>query len=266
MSLALYLVGAVKGIRASLCFLAHILGGISAAAVASAIMPGSLNVDTALGGNTNVARGLFIEMFTTTELVLAILFLAAEKHKATYLAPIGIGLALFISELCAVYWTGGSLNPARSFGPAVVTGSFTTYHWIYWLGPAMGSLLAVGFYKLMKLGDYETVNPGQDFNDEEAELFKPPEDAETAADVRRPNAGVAAQQMSMQEATEQAAQVAVEKVVRDIAPSLVGSVSPEARREETSSGTEEDTRYSQASTLETMGNRDLDGGSEHNRR
>jgi len=138
----------------------------------------------------------------------------------------------------------------------------------------MGSLLAVAFYKFMKLCDYETVNPGQDFNDEEDALFKPPEDAETAADVRRPNAGVAAQQMVMQEATEQAAQVAVEKVVRDIAPSLslekMGSVSPDARRQEiTSSGAEEgeDTRYSQASTLENLGNRDrdLDGPGEHNR-
>ena len=103
-SLALYLVGAVKGVRAMLCFVAHILGGISAAAVASAILPGALNVDTALGGNTTTARGLFLEMFLTAELVLAILFLAAEKHKATFLAPIGIGLALFIAELCGKHF------------------------------------------------------------------------------------------------------------------------------------------------------------------
>jgi len=61
------------------------------------------------------------------------LLLAAEKHKATFLAPIGIGLALFIAELLGVYYTGGSLNPARSFGPCVVLADFDGYHWIYWL-------------------------------------------------------------------------------------------------------------------------------------
>ena len=56
-------------------------------------------------------------MFLTTLLMLAILFLAAEKHKATFLAPVGIGLAHFIAELTGVYYTGGSLNPVR---PAIV--------------------------------------------------------------------------------------------------------------------------------------------------
>ena len=60
-------------------------------------------------------------------LMLAILLLAAEKHKATFIAPIGIGLALFVAELLGVYYTGGSLNPARSFGPDVVLGQFAGY-------------------------------------------------------------------------------------------------------------------------------------------
>ena len=38
------------------------------------------------------------------------------------MAPVGIGLALFVAELIGVYYTGGSLNPARSFGPCVVSG------------------------------------------------------------------------------------------------------------------------------------------------
>jgi aquaporin rerated protein, other eukaryote len=61
-----------------------------------------------------------------------------------------------------VYYTGGSLNPARSFGPCVVTRSFPDYHWIYWIGPILGSLLASGFYVFMKALEYETVNPDQD--------------------------------------------------------------------------------------------------------
>lgn len=88
--------------------------------------------------------------------------LAGEKHAATFMAPIGIGLTLFIAELSGVSFTGGSLNPARSFGPAVMLGSFPKEHWIYWAGPAAGAVLAAGLYKFLKVLDYERANPGQD--------------------------------------------------------------------------------------------------------
>ena len=48
-----------------------------------------------------------IEMFLTAELVFTIFMLAAEKHKGTFIAPVGIGLALFIAELAGVFYTGG---------------------------------------------------------------------------------------------------------------------------------------------------------------
>ena len=123
------LVGAVSYLRGSLVILSQILGGIASAALVSAMLPGPLQVSTALGGGTTVVQGLFIEMFLTAMLVFTIFMLAAEKHKATFVAPVGIGLALFVAELFGVYYTGGSLNPARSFGPAVVLHSFHSYHW-----------------------------------------------------------------------------------------------------------------------------------------
>jgi aquaporin related protein len=64
--------------------------------------------------------------------------------------------------MTGVFFTGGSLNPARSFGPAVVNSSFVHYHWIYWLGPTLGSIVAAGFYKFIKILEYETANPDQD--------------------------------------------------------------------------------------------------------
>jgi len=63
-----------------------------------------------------------------------------------------------------VFWTGGSLNPARSFGPAVIVGSFEGYHWLYWLGPLTGSLLAAAIYKLIKSLEYESANPDPENN------------------------------------------------------------------------------------------------------
>jgi len=57
-----------------------------------------------------------------------------------------------------VYYTGGSVNPARTFGPCVVVGSFYSYHWIYWVGPILGAILASAFYLFIKALEYETVN------------------------------------------------------------------------------------------------------------
>ena len=97
-------------------------------------------------------------MFLTAQLVFTIFMLATEKHEGTFIAPVGIGLSLFVAELMGVFYTGGSVNPARSFGPAVITHSFHTYHWIYWVGPSLGALLASTFYMFVKALEYETVN------------------------------------------------------------------------------------------------------------
>ncbi|KAF1983829.1 aquaporin-like protein [Aulographum hederae CBS 113979] len=188
-TLGMCLIGAVGWFRGALVLISQIVGAIAAAAVVSALFPGPLGVRTTLGPGTSIVRGLFIEMFLTAELVFTIFMLAAEKHKGTFLAPIGIGLSLFIAELAGVFFTGGSLNPARSFGPDVVLGQFNGYHWIYWVGPALGSLIAVIFYRLVKVLEYETANPGQDFNEREAEAFQDDRDPVTAEDVRRPVSG-----------------------------------------------------------------------------
>ncbi|KAI9055798.1 hypothetical protein LZ554_000738 [Drepanopeziza brunnea f. sp. 'monogermtubi'] len=161
-TLALALLKALSPLRAVLLFIAQLTGATLSAYIVSVLFPTVFNVRTTLAVGTSVAQGLFIEALCTAELVFTIIMLAGEKHRATHIAPVGIGLALFISELVAVYYTGGSLNPARSFAPCAVTHDFDTEHWIYWVGPLIGTLLAVGFYKLNKILEYEMVNPGQD--------------------------------------------------------------------------------------------------------
>lgn len=157
---------AITPVRAVLIFIAELCGSCFAAYLVKVLFPVPLSVQTKLSAGTTEAQGLFIEAICTAELVFTILMLAAEKHKATFIAPIGIGLALFVSELGAVYYTGGSLNPARSFGPAAVARDFPSHHWIYWLGPVMGSLFATFFYWLFKVLEYEMANPGQDGDEE----------------------------------------------------------------------------------------------------
>ncbi|KAF3077850.1 hypothetical protein TWF569_009279 [Orbilia oligospora] len=159
-----------------------------------------------LDGMSNV-EGMFLEMFLTAQLIITIFMLAVEvrnriigplpniygafltlfprpqKTKATFLAPLGIGAALFVGHLVGIYYTGASLNPARSFGPAVAAGQFYSDQWVYcklmasprnsWglkrysndilgAGPFLGSFLAAGFYRLLKFLQYEGANPDQD--------------------------------------------------------------------------------------------------------
>ena len=154
--------GTLPAVRGALLFFPQMLGGMVAAGLVLCMFPGPLAVQTSLRPGTSIAQGLFIEMFLTIELVITVLFMGAEKHKATYMAPVAVGLALFVAELAGVYFTGGSLNPARSFGPAVANRSFEGYHWIYWIGPFLGAAVAGGYYKWAKWNDYEGANPGQD--------------------------------------------------------------------------------------------------------
>lgn len=168
-TLGLVIAGGLPWMRGLLLFPVQILAGICAAALVSCMFPGPMPVATTLSHGTSVAQGLFIEMFLTAFLVITVLMLAVEKSKDTFIAPVGIGLALFVAELTGVYFTGGSLNPARSFGPSVVMRSFPGHHWIYWLGPFLGALIAAGYYKFAKYFNYEEANPGQDAaNEEEA--------------------------------------------------------------------------------------------------
>ncbi|EQL04229.1 hypothetical protein G6O67_004986 [Ophiocordyceps sinensis] len=163
-TLGLVLVGAVSPWRALLILPSQLAASIAASALTFALLPGPLSVGNSLGAQTNITQGLFLEMFLTAQLVLTVYFLAVEKHRATYLAPIGIGTSVFIAHMAGTNYTGTSINPARSLGPAIFVG-FETYHWIYWLGPVMGALLAFAIYTLLKWLDYRTANPGQDADD-----------------------------------------------------------------------------------------------------
>ncbi|KAK8070227.1 hypothetical protein PG994_006843 [Apiospora phragmitis] len=121
-----------------------------------------LGTITTVAPGVSVVQGLFGEMFLTAFLMFTILMLAGEKSRTSFVAPVGIGLALFVAQLAGVFFTGGSLNPARSLGSSAAAADFPSYHWIYWLGPGMGAILAAAFFRLLKGLNYEEANPGQD--------------------------------------------------------------------------------------------------------
>lgn len=104
MTLALTICGGLSPLRALLIMPTQIIAGLCAAGVASAMFPGHLSVTTGLGGGTNTAQGFFIEVILTAQLVFVILMLAVEKHRSTFLAPVGIGLSFFLAELTGKYY------------------------------------------------------------------------------------------------------------------------------------------------------------------
>lgn len=51
-----------------------------------------------------------------------------------------------------------------------MTGVFDVEHWIYWVGPGLGAIIAVVFYKFIKMLEYEVANPGQDDDDKDEQV------------------------------------------------------------------------------------------------
>src|SRR5689334_1420821 len=93
------LIGAVTWARCALLMLAQTLGAISASYLVESLFSGGLHTETHLNEATSSAQGVLIEMLLTTLVMFTIFMLAAEKHESTHLAPIGIGLSLFVATL-----------------------------------------------------------------------------------------------------------------------------------------------------------------------
>ncbi|KAK8023318.1 hypothetical protein PG991_006557 [Apiospora marii] len=162
-TLGLCLAGKLPWIRLFFYVPAQLVGGILAGALCKALFPGDFaGTITKPAPGVNNAQALVGEMFLTAFLMFTILMLAGEKSRTSFVAPVGIGLALFVGQLAGVFFTGGSLNPARSLGSSAAAAQFPHNHWIYWAGPTMGAILAAAFFRLLKALDYEEANPGQD--------------------------------------------------------------------------------------------------------
>ncbi len=89
--------------------------------------------------------GVLVEAVLTFVLVFTVFATAMDPRGMANLAPIAIGLAVLVDNFVGVPLTGASMNPARSFGPALVA-DFWDDHWVYWLGPLIGGGLAALVY------------------------------------------------------------------------------------------------------------------------
>ncbi|MEO8538349.1 MAG: MIP family channel protein [bacterium] len=153
-----------KNIKAPLG-VAYMIAQFAGAAVGSLLLKlvTAKQLEGAAGGNLGLhglapglskAEGLGLEIICTAFLVVVIFNTAVSKKGWGINAPIAIGLAVMLIHFVAVPFTGASVNPARSFGPALVDNDWTNF-WIYIVGPAVGALIVAFFWEYVwkNLGD-----------------------------------------------------------------------------------------------------------------
>jgi len=91
--------------------------------------------------NFSATSAVGLEAIFTFFLVTVIFMTAVHKKAAAGIQGLSIGGMVFLLHLVGVPLTGASMNPARTLGPAIVSG-FWEFHWVYWVGPIIGGIIA----------------------------------------------------------------------------------------------------------------------------
>lgn len=148
--------GRMSGKDAVGYIIGQIIGGILAAAVLYALVATSpqLVEGTATGANAcagTVANGLLAEIVLTALFVLVVLGATSKTNGATNnFAGLAIGLTLVLIHLVGIHYTGTSVNPARSIGPALFEGGVALSQlWVFIVGPVVGAVLAALIWKII---------------------------------------------------------------------------------------------------------------------
>ena len=145
----------ITGREAAVYIIAQIIGAVIAASVVYSIFGSDMSASVTLPSEDNIVRALILETVMTFTLVYVVLATTTSKNfKTLPLAGLAIGFTLGLNVIFGGSITGGSLNPARSFGPALITWEFN-YHWIYWIAPIVGGLIAAGVYKILNTKEEE---------------------------------------------------------------------------------------------------------------
>ncbi|KAI3430305.1 hypothetical protein D9Q98_004901 [Chlorella vulgaris] len=159
-TLGLALTGNLGIVQAAANILAQIVGAILGSSFLFATVPNSNS--SALGSNSiapgvstgNAMMGEIVMSFVLVSVVLETAI--SKKSLARAQAPLAIGFAVFCAHAVLLPIDGCSINPARSLGPAIVSGTWPSTFWVFIVGPFVGALFAVPFH-LFYASDWDTV-------------------------------------------------------------------------------------------------------------
>jgi len=161
-TLAFFLCGHIRFVKGLAFIIAQLLGSIFGSLCIRGVL--GKEIFSLLKGGAQLLpadvtqmQGVMCEVSLTFALILAILLISVE-HEEALMAPVGIGCLVVVAVMAGSTVSGPSMNPGRSFGPAVVAtwcgvgSGVWDDHYIYWLGPTVGTLLATFFFLTVMAG------------------------------------------------------------------------------------------------------------------
>ncbi|EDW01054.1 aquaporin AQPAe.a [Drosophila grimshawi] len=160
-TLAAWIFGALSWPMAIAYLVAQVAGGLIGYGLLKAVLPlnAIVSVDnpagvcvTVLNSDISVLQGVFIEFLITSCLVMVACSIWDPRNaRLKDSVPLRFGLTVSSLNLAAGLFTGSSMNPTRSLGPAVWNDSWQD-HWIYWVGPLAGAAVTAIIYRLFFKG------------------------------------------------------------------------------------------------------------------
>ncbi len=126
----------------------QLLGAIAGALTLQVLFGNVANLGATLPEGS-AWQSLGVEILLTAMLMFVIVAVATDTRAAGQLAALAIGAAVTVDALWGGPISGASMNPARSFGPALIAGAWRD-HWVYWVGPIIGAALGAAIYQVLR--------------------------------------------------------------------------------------------------------------------
>ena len=126
----------------------QLAGALAASAVLKILFPSSVLFGATIPSGSNM-QSFVLEFILTFFLMLVIINVAKGSKEQGLFAGIAIGSVVLLEAMFAGPVCGASMNPARSLGPAIVSGALKQV-WIYIIAPILGAITAIAIYKLIK--------------------------------------------------------------------------------------------------------------------
>jgi MIP family channel proteins len=153
-TIAAAVTGNISLVRGALYIAAQVAGAVLAVSLLRGVMFDTPDLGLhQVSGSLTSGEGVLVEAVLTFILVFTIFATAIDRRGSAVMAPFAIGMVVAVDHFVAVGLTGASMNPARSFGAAAISGNFNE-HWVYWVGPVLGGLIAALVYVSL-FGDSE---------------------------------------------------------------------------------------------------------------
>nr|ACB10575.1 aquaporin-8ab [Danio rerio] len=156
-TIAIWLCGGMQLTMVVPYLISQLIGGVLGAAM-SKVMTSDENYANATGAafavlksDEQLGKVVFAEMAMTCLVTLVVLMGAVNGKSKSPMVPFMVGCTVIVNILAGGDVSGTCLNPARAFGPALMANHWT-YHWVYWVGPLGGGLVAAALMRLL-LGD-----------------------------------------------------------------------------------------------------------------